>query len=70
MENLLVVVRDFRGLPTVARLWRDRGEYIDVVGADTTVGAEPVAIGFPRGDVFRFDKGLVESGDWTQGQHV
>lgn len=70
MGKRLVVVRDFRGKPSVARLWRDRGEFVDVVAKDWEPGdaCDGVAIppiGFPRSDVFDFDEDLLRSEDWS-----
>jgi hypothetical protein len=68
MAVSLVVVRDFRGLPNVAQVWRDRGDYVDVVACGAcpgeVEGLDIHPIGIPRADVFVYDPKVVETGDW------
>jgi hypothetical protein len=70
MDGRLVVVRDFRGLPGLARVWRDRGAYVDVVREGFNPEREPAVppIGFPREDVFLYSRELLASGDWGSGE--
>lgn len=80
MRGDLVIVRAFRGVPLVRRVWEEveRGVYItdDTYFERLLAGEKSIQpIGFPREDVFRYDPDLAkemdtlyQSGkwDWTK----
>jgi hypothetical protein len=76
MRGDLVIVRAFRGVPLVRRVWEEveRGVYItDDAHLEQLLAGEKTIqpIGFPREDVFRYDPelaarmdDLVKKGEW------
>lgn len=76
MRGDLVIVRAFRGMPLVRRIWEEveRGVYItnDACLERLLAGEETIQpVGFPREDVFRFDPemakemdALYQAGEW------
>jgi hypothetical protein len=76
MRGDLVIVRAFRGVPLVRRIWEEveRGVYItdDAHLEKLLAGEETIQpVGFPREDVFRFDPeiakemdALYQAGEW------
>lgn len=76
MKGDLVIVRAFRGVPLIRRIWEEveRGVYItdDAHLERLLAGEESIQpVGFPREDVFRFDPelaagmdDLVKKGEW------
>lgn len=68
MRGDLVIVRAFRGVPLVRRIWEEveHGIYItdDTYLERLLAGEETIQpIGFPREDVFRYDPTLAKEMD-------
>ncbi len=68
MRGDLVIVRAFRGMPLVRRVWEEveHGVYItDDTHLERLLAGEKIIqpIGFPREDVFRYDPELAKEMD-------
>lgn len=71
MKGDLVIVRAFRGVPLVRRIWEESEKVIQITDDTLDSGEVFLPIGFPREDVFRHDPDLAaaidslcEIGEW------
>lgn len=76
MRGDLVIIRAFRGVPLVRRVWEEvgHGVYItDDIHLEKLMAGEDTVqpVGFPREDVFKFDPelaavmdDLIQNGNW------
>ncbi len=73
MKGDLVIVRAFRGVPLIRRIYDEDETTVQITNNTPDTGNEALPIiGFPREDVFRYDPdlaaalgGLSEKGEWN-----